>query len=789
VTTTGQITEFALPALSGYEALAVSADDNLWFIDEDGNQIVRRNRDGSFTEFPTPTPNSAPYGITSAADGNLYFTEELTNKIGQITPSGGITEFNVPTLSSDPFSITEAADGNVWFGEFYGNKISRLNLPRLSPITNQTVNEGSLLTVPVSATDSDPKAVLTYSLDNAPLGATIDSNSGVFTYTPADGPASYSVTVRVSDNGRPALSDSKSFVITVNNVAPTTTLTGPADGFQGVRGLARTFTLSATDPSSVDQAAGFSYVVNWGDGTSETDAGLSGTQVSHVYNAAGTYIVSMTATDKDGGTSAPVTLPVSILNVEQQGSTLAVGGTSGDDHFLFAAGTASGTAKVTVDGTLQGTFTTGQVRAYGSAGHDTVTVQGTRFGDAFTIGSTSVTVRGVTYTTDNTETWQVNGGAGNDSFAITASGLVASLSGGAGNDTFTISTGVVFEGTIDGGTGVNTLFAGNTANTWNLTGSNSGTLNGSPFTGIENLAGGSGPDTFEFQAGGVDGLINGGGGTNTLDYSAYGSPASIDLGSKSGTGLDRFVNIAAFVGSGTADTLTGADVPNTWRITGNNAGKVGPYTFASFENLVGGTSTDVFIFSYGKGVSGSIDGGGGGDTLNYAAYTTAVTVILATGTATGVAGGVSEIQVVLGGSRNNTLTGDAGNSILVGGAGTNTLTAGTGRALLIGGKGPATLTGGPDDDILIAGTTVFDNNPAALLAIMKEWRRTDETYQQRIDHLRGTTSGGQSGGVYLKSTTVHISAATDTLTGGLGLDWFWARLAEITDLEPGEQVN
>jgi hypothetical protein len=662
----------------------------------------------------------------------------------------------------------------------------------LTPISDQTVDEGSLVRVLAFATDPDPSAVLAYSLDSAPPGATIDPNTGVFTFTPTDGPATYPVTVRVSDNGTPALSDTTSFNITVNNVAPTASLTGPTDGFQGVRGQPRTFTLSATDISPVDQAAGFTYAVNWGDGTSETDSGLSGTQVSHIYSTAGAYTVTMTATDKDGGTSTPVTLPVTIHTVEQQGAILAVGGTPNADTFLFTPGSVNGTVKVAVDGALQGTFATGQVVAYGAAGNDTVSIQGAGSADAFAINSTNVAVRGVTIAADHVETWNVNGGAGNDTFAINGSGLAASLSGGANNDQFILSPGVVFDGTIDGSTGVDTVVGGNMSNSWILAGSNAGTLNGSAFTGIENLTGGSGQDTFHFQpGGGVTGLINGGAGIDTLDYSTYGSPVTLDLRSKTGTGLDNFANVEAFVGSAAMDTINGPDTATTWQITNTNAGKVGTFSFSSFENLVGGSASDVFKFNNGKGISGAIDGGGGGDALNYAAYTTPVMVDLALGTATGVAGGASEIQIVIGGSANDILTGDAGNSILVGGAGNDTLTAGTGRAILIGGVGSDTLTGGPADDILLGGTTSYDLNPTALLAIMKEWQRTDETYQQRIDHLGGTTLGGLNGTFNLKATTVHDDASADTLTGGLGMDWFWASLSQdhLTDMLPGELVN
>jgi len=50
-------------------------------------------------------------------------------------------------------------------------------------------------------------------------------------------------------------------------------------------------------------------------------------------------------------------------------------------------------------------------------------------------------------------------------------------------------------------------------------------------------------------------------------------------------------------------------------------------------------------------------------------------------------------------------------------------------------------------------------------------------------------SGGLNAPYYLNSSTVHDDGATDTLTGGPGMDWFWAMLSEITDRASGEQVN
>jgi len=59
-----------------------------------------------------PTPQSAPWEITSGPDGALWFTELLGNKIGRITTEGVITEFPVPTPASQPNTIRPGPDPN-----------------------------------------------------------------------------------------------------------------------------------------------------------------------------------------------------------------------------------------------------------------------------------------------------------------------------------------------------------------------------------------------------------------------------------------------------------------------------------------------------------------------------------------------------------------------------------------------------------------------------------------------------------------------------------------------------
>jgi Ca2+-binding RTX toxin-like protein len=265
---------------------------------------------------------------------------------------------------------------------------------------------------------------------------------------------------------------------------------------------------------------------------------------------------------------------------------------------------------------------------------------------------------------------------------------------------------------------------------------------------------------------------------------------------RGGTGDDTFTvaNVLpasgiTIDGGGGTNTLIGPSTASPWEISGLDRGSLGQVSFVSFANLVGGPGVDSFQFGPSGQLSGTIDGAGGGDWLDYSLVRKAVTVNLTTGAATGVGGGVANIQNVRGGPRGNTLTGNALGNILVGGAGADVLSGGSGRSVLIGGGGNDTITGGADDDISIGGTTDFDSRDDALQSILMEWQRTDRGYVQRIADL--ANGGGWNGGNELIfGTTVHDDGGSDVLTGGLGLDWFFKGQSDrITDQEAGEQVN
>jgi virginiamycin B lyase len=81
---------------------------------------------GAVAEFPIPTVQCGPYGITAGPDGNLWFAELAAGKIGRTTPAGAITEYPVPTSNSGPLNIAAGQGRTLWFTEFQGGKVGRI---------------------------------------------------------------------------------------------------------------------------------------------------------------------------------------------------------------------------------------------------------------------------------------------------------------------------------------------------------------------------------------------------------------------------------------------------------------------------------------------------------------------------------------------------------------------------------------------------------------------------------------------------------------------------------------
>ena len=122
----GQLDSFPLAAGVRLNYIAAGADGEVWFAEFGANRIGRMSASGRLlADYPVPTPDSGPAGITRGPDGNFWFTEIKAHKIGRITREGVITEFPTPTPNSAPYEIIAGPEGSVWFTENAAGKIGR----------------------------------------------------------------------------------------------------------------------------------------------------------------------------------------------------------------------------------------------------------------------------------------------------------------------------------------------------------------------------------------------------------------------------------------------------------------------------------------------------------------------------------------------------------------------------------------------------------------------------------------------------------------------------------------
>ncbi|HEY2761028.1 MAG TPA: hypothetical protein VGI75_09795, partial [Pirellulales bacterium] len=100
------------------------------------------------------------------------------------------------------------------------------------------------------------------------------------------------------------------------------------------------------------------------------------------------------------------------------------------------------------------------------------------------------------------------------------------------------------------GSSTTTIVGANKNSTWNITGASTGSVGGFSFSNVGNLTGGTQNDTFVFANGStVAGVVNGGDGTDTLNYNAYTTTITVDLSAGTASNLGGFTNIENVVGS------------------------------------------------------------------------------------------------------------------------------------------------------------------------------------------------------------------------------------------------
>jgi hypothetical protein len=196
------------------------------------------------------------------------------------------------------------------------------------------------------------------------------------------------------------------------------------------------------------------------------------------------------------------------------------------------------------------------------------------------------------------------------------------VTGSSASETLSIDDSArEFSVLFDAGAGIDSLKGPASNAVWNIEAIGSGQLDDFvQFVGVENLIGGPGIDVFIFDDGAsITGTLDGGLGSNGLDYSAYESAVTIDLAGQTATGTGTARNISNLTGGTGSDTLYGLAVDSVWRIREENTGTIefdpddDVIRFSGIENLVGAdTTSDSFILEADGSLEGTLRGGAGG---------------------------------------------------------------------------------------------------------------------------------------------------------------------------------
>jgi len=269
-----------------------------------------------------------------------------------------------------------------------------------------------------------------------------------------------------------------------------------------------------------------------------------------------------------------------------------------------------------------------------------------------------------------------------------------------------------------------------------------------------------------------------GSGTIAYTFSLGGGNDTFDaLSGGFGTGGSAYTGATTVYGGVGDDVLTGGAGNDTF------------YGDVGNDTLNGGSSaTDADVYS----------GGAGTDTVTYAARSAAVTVTVGAGTNDGESGESDNVQVdveiVRGGSGNDTFTGYTGDQTFYGGAGDDTFlmgllaSTGAGDDVVYGEAGTDTVSYAARLEAVTAtmmGNTANDGNPGGELDNIRDdvenficptaavvCTVTGNNSDNVITGGAGADvlSGGAGDDTFVMGANGTIGAGADTLAGGAGID-------------------
>jgi PKD repeat protein len=244
-------------------------------------------------------------GTFSDPDGD---TVAITASSGTITKTGTVSG----SWSWHGAAVDEGASETITITADDGNGLTSttsfpVSVGGVAPVAHftapgSTAPEGSAVLLIGSATSPsavDNTAGFNYGWSVTKNGNAFKSGTGAHWQFTPDDEGTFVVTMKATDDG--GMSDTATATVTGTNVWPTAHITGVTTSAPLVVTPQETlgFTGSFSDPSALD-----THTVKWNFGDGTTSSSLS---TSHSYTTAGTFHVSLTVTDDDGGAGVATT--------------------------------------------------------------------------------------------------------------------------------------------------------------------------------------------------------------------------------------------------------------------------------------------------------------------------------------------------------------------------------------------------------------------------------------------------------------------------------------------------
>ncbi len=362
VTVTVRVTDDGTPTLDDFETITITVNEvnEAPVLDPIGDRSVDEGSELSFTATASDVDEPANT-LTFSLDAGAPLT-------ASIDPTTGVFSWT-PDEADGPDTITVTVrvtdDGAPALDDFETITITidEINeAPVLDPIGDRSVDEETELAFTATASDPDlPANALTFSLDaGAPPGAAIDPSSGAFTWTPTadDGPGTFDVTIRVTDDGTPVLDDFETITITVNDVnsAPTADA-GPNQSVLDID----TVQLDGSSSSDPDNDT-LTYLWQLQTGPSGGAVNFSDNSIVNptaTFNVPGDYTISLTVDDGVESDTDTVVITVAAAPSLSIGSNSVTEGDAGTTTLDFTVTLSAAIDRVvTVDfATLDNTAT------------------------------------------------------------------------------------------------------------------------------------------------------------------------------------------------------------------------------------------------------------------------------------------------------------------------------------------------------------------------------------------------------------------------------------------------